>query len=191
MYPKKGDSWMFHKPNRETLKLFAEASGLALIEGETKGEKGDELEDLKKLLKGLPIDGVVSGAVASEYQKDRIEKICDELGLSLLTPLWNRDPIKLLRGMVESKFEIIITSVSAKGFTEEWLGRKIDKKCIEELENLKDKFGVNPVGEGGEYETLVLDAPFFERRIIIKETSSGWRNNRGSLKILEAELDQN
>lgn len=191
MYPKKGDSWMFHKPNRETLKLFVEASGLALIEGETKGEKGDELEDLKKLLKGLPIDGVVSGAVASEYQKDRIEKICDELGLSLLTPLWNRDPIKLLRGMVESKFEIIITSVSAKGFTEEWLGRKIDKKCIEELENLKDKFRVNPVGEGGEYETLVLDAPFFERRIVIKETSSSWRNNRGSLKILEAELDQN
>lgn len=188
MYPKKEDSWMFHKPNPKILNLFAEASGLTLIEGKTKGEKEKELEDLKDLLKGLSIDGVVSGAVASEYQKNRVEKICEELGLSLLTPLWGRNPIKLLQEMVESKFEIVITSVSAKGFTEKWLGRKIDEKCIEELKNLQDKFGVNPVGEGGEYETLVLDAPFFERKIVIKGTSSNWRNDRGSLKILEAEL---
>lgn len=188
MYPKKEDSWMFHKPNPKILNLFAEASGLTLIEGKTKGEKEKELEDLKDLLEGLSIDGVVSGAVASEYQKNRVEKICKELGLSLLTPLWDRNTIKLLQDMVESKFEIAITSVSAKGFTEEWLGRKIDGKCIEELKNLQDKFGVNPVGEGGEYETLVLDAPFFERKIVIKETSSNWRNDRGSLKILEAEL---
>lgn len=188
MYPKREDSWMFHKPNPEILQLFAEASSLNLTEGKTEGGKEEELEDLKSVLRGLSIDGIVSGTVASKYQKDRIEGICEELGLSLLTPVWNREPIKLLRGMVEEEFEIIITSVSAKGFTEEWLGRRIDEKCIEDLKNLQTKHGVNPVGEGGEYETLVLDAPFFKKRIIVKETSSWWKNDRGSLKIEEAEL---
>ncbi len=188
MYPKREDSWMFHKPNPEILHLFAEATSINLIEGKTEGEKEEELEDLKSLLRGLSIDGVVSGAVASKYQKNRIGEICKELGLSLLTPLWNLRPIKLLQEMVEKDFEIIITSVSAKGFTKEWLGRRIDERCIEDLKNLRTKHGVNPIGEGGEYETLVLDAPFFKKKIIVGETSSSWRNNRGSLKIEEAEL---
>ena len=35
----------------------------------------------------------------------------------------------------------------------------------DELERLKDKFGVNVCGEGGEYETFTLDCPLFRHRL--------------------------
>lgn len=188
MYPEKENSWMFHKPEPETLHLFAEASNLPLIEGKTSGGKVEELEDLKSLLENIPVEGIVNGAVASTYQKERIEKICEEIGLISITPLWNKNPFSLLRGMVDGNFETVITSVSAMGFSEEWLGRKIDGECIGDLRKLNEQYKVHPLGEGGEYETLTLDAPFFEKKICLKDTSKNWKGDRGVLEIKDVGL---
>lgn len=188
MIPKKENSWMFHRPNPQIIELLAEATQLPLIKGSTSGIKGRELGDLKSTLEGLSIEGVVSGAVASNYQKNRIERICDILGISCLTPLWKKDPVSLLQKMLDERFKIIITSVSAQGFEKEWLGRKIDEKCLEALKTLKERFGINLAGEGGEYETLVLDAPLFKKKILPIETERIWRENRGHLKIKEVKL---
>lgn len=188
MFPEKEDSWMFHKPNKEILRLYAEASQLPLREGKTTGDKEKELEDLKSLLESLEIEGIVNGAIASTYQKERIEKICKELDLSSINPLWGKDPFSLLREMLKENFEIIITSVAAKGFEKKWLGRKINEECLDDLKKLNEKYGVHPAGEGGEYETLVLDAPFFKKRITLVETNPIWRKTRGHLEISETKL---
>ncbi|KXB06354.1 hypothetical protein AKJ53_00610 [candidate division MSBL1 archaeon SCGC-AAA382F02] len=189
MIPQRADSWMFHQPHSEVMELFAEASNIPLLKGETLGIKEKELEDLKNLLEGLSVDGVVSGALASNYQKTRIDKICEELDLISINPIWQKNPSKLLADMIKEEFEIIITSVSAEGFEKEWLGRKIDRECLEDLKSLKEKFGIHITGEGGEYETLVLDAPYFEKRIVPVETDRVWKGDRGYLKIKEFELE--
>lgn len=190
MIPEREDSWMFHKPNPQLIDLFAEAARLPLRRGETIGTKGQEIEDLKSSLEELSIDGVVSGAVASTYQKDRIERVCEKLDIASLTPLWKEEPLSLLRDMLEDKLKIIITSVSAEGFGREWLGRKIDEKCLDDLKELRGEYGIHIAGEGGEYETLVLDAPFFKERIVPVKTERIWEGDRGCLKIEEAELAQ-
>lgn len=190
MIPERSDSWMFHRPDSEIMKLISEASGIPLVVGETEGVEGEELEDLRALLEGVEADGVVSGAVASNYQRDRIVEICDDLDLEYLFPLWGDEPLELLEGMLEDGFEIIITSVSAQGLDSNWLGRRIDGDCIEDLEALHGEFGIHVTGEGGEYETLVLDAPFFDERIDLVETERVWRGDRGHLKIKGAELNQ-
>jgi ABC transporter with metal-binding/Fe-S-binding domain ATP-binding protein len=183
-------SWMFHTININITPCQAEAMGIKQLMRPTSGEKNVELGDLKETIAAVrnEIDGVVAGAIASSYQKDRIDRICKELNLASIAPLWGRDSIELLREMIDVGLEIIITSVAAQGFDKKWLGRKIDEKCVNDLTKLHKKFGINICGEGGEYESLVLDAPFFKKRIEVIEAERIWRGTNGYLLIKQAEL---
>ncbi|MGC9345480.1 MAG: diphthine--ammonia ligase, partial [Candidatus Bathyarchaeales archaeon] len=163
MIPLREDSWMFHYPNIQLVDLFAEAVEIPLVKAETSGIKEKEVEDLKRLIERLDVEGIVSGAIASNYQKTRIEKICKQLKLKSITPLWHENPLDILNEILELKFEVIITGVYAYGFSREWLGRKIDENTVEALMELNRQYSVSLVGEGGEYETLVLDALFFKK----------------------------
>jgi predicted ATP pyrophosphatase (TIGR00289 family) len=189
MFPLREDSWMFHYPNIRLVQLFAEAVEIPLISAETSGIREEEVEDLKRLVGKLNVEALVSGAVASNYQKTRVEEICKQVGLKCLTPLWQKDPHEILNEILNLKFNVIITGVYAYGFSEEWLGRKIDKATIEALTELNRQYGVSLVGEGGEYETLVLDAQFFKKRIKIIEAERVWRSQGGYLLIKEAKLE--
>ena len=151
--------------------------------------KEREVEDLKRLIEGLDVDAIVSGAIASAYQKSRIEKICGQLKLKCIAPLWHKNPLNILREIVDLKFEVMITGVYAYGFSGEWLGRKIDDATIEALMELNRHYGISLVGEGGEYETLVLDAPFFKGRIKIIEAENIWKNQSGYFLIAKAKLE--
>ncbi len=186
---KRLDSWMFHVPNVSLVGLFGQAAGFEVVWGETGGIKEMEVEDLRRVLAGLDVDGVVSGAVASKYQKSRVDDVCRELGLVSVAPLWGDDPLELLRETADLGFEVVFTSVSALGFDENWLGRLLDENTIGELVELNRRFGVSVVGEGGEYETLVLDAPYFrEKKIDLVETEKVWDGQNGWLKIGKARL---
>lgn len=188
MIPLKEDSWMFHYPNIRLIDLFAEAVGIPLVKAETAGIKDKELEDLKRLIAKLDVEGIVSGAIASDYQKTRIEKICNQLKLKCITPIWHENPQKLLQEILDFNFEVIITGVYAYGFSDKWLGRKIDHATIEELLALNRQYGVSIVGEGGEYETFVLDAPFFKQKISVIEAERIWKGQGGYFQIKKAGL---
>ncbi len=188
MIPQRPDSWMFHYPNIHLADLFAEAVGIPLVKGETSGVKETELENLKRLLANLQVDGVVTGAIMSQYQKKRIDRICQELNLKSIAPLWHENPQKLLAEMVDLNFEVLIVGVYAYGFDITWLGRKINQKTISDLIKLSKKYQISVVGEGGEYETLVLDAPFFKKRIQLVQTEKIWENHSGYLLVKKAKL---
>ncbi|MEM3696482.1 MAG: TIGR00289 family protein [Candidatus Bathyarchaeia archaeon] len=189
MIPLREDSWMFHYPNIRLVDLFSKAVEIPLVKAETLGIKEKEVEDLKRVIEKLDVDAIVSGAIASNYQKTRVEKICEQLNLKCLTPLWQKNPIEILEEIVNLKFHVIITGVYAYGFNREWLGKKINEKTIEALKELSRQYGVSVVGEGGEYETLVLDAPFFKKRIKIVEVEKVWKNQSGYLLVKKAELE--
>jgi len=190
MIPLKEDSWMFHYPNIQLTDLFAEAADIPLMKKQTAGIKEEEIEDLKSILATLDVEGVVSGAVASQYQKLRIQKLCTELDLTSITPLWKEDPRMLLEELIQSSFKVIITGVYAYGFDQTWLGREINASTVNSLLDLYRKHRISPIGEGGEYETLVLDAPFFNKRIELLETEKKWENQRGTLVVRKARLTE-
>ncbi len=179
---------MFHFPNVHLTKLFAEAVGIQLVSGETAGVKEGELEDLKNLLATLDVDGVVSGVVLSRYQRKRIDKVCRELNLESIAPLWKENPIELLKEIVSLKFDVVIVGVYAYGFDESWLGRKIDSNTVTDLVELNKRYQISVIGEGGEYETLVLDAPFFEKRIQLVRVERVWEDHSGYMLVEEARL---
>jgi diphthine-ammonia ligase len=188
MIPQREDSWMFHFPNIHLANLFAKAVEIPLVKAETVGVKETELEDLKSLLATLDIEGVVSGAISSRYQKERIDQVCRELNFESIAPLWQEDSMQLLTEIINLNFEVIIVGVYAYGFDQNWLGRKIDSATIKNLVELNDKYRISLVGEGGEYETLVLDAPFFRKRIQVLRTQRIWENHSGYLFVKEAKL---
>jgi len=169
LLPKTSGSYMFHYPNIKLAKYQAEALNLPLLAKITKAEKEDELKDmeiiLKKAIRKYKIQALISGALASNYQKSRIENLCKKLNLKSIAPLWGINPEKYLGELIKNNFKVIITGVSADGLDESFLGRKIDNKLIEDLKKLNIHLG----GEGGEYETFVLDCPLFKKKIIVSK----------------------
>jgi predicted ATP pyrophosphatase (TIGR00289 family) len=166
--------------------------GIPLYKVVTKGEKEEELKDLgkavSKLRKKLEIDTLVSGAIESNYQKTRIDALCEEGGLNSLTPMWHRQPEELLKEMLDTGFEIVFTAVAAEGFTAEWLHRRLDYQALEDLITLNRKFGVHVSLEGGEGETFVKDAPFFRKKIEFIAFEKVWNRDSGYLVVKKARL---
>jgi diphthine-ammonia ligase len=165
MIPKRDDSYMFHFPNIHLTELLSRAVEIPLAKAETSGIKEKELGDLKKLLASLDVEGVVSGAVFSSYQKQRIQRICDELGLKSVTPLWHQDPLDLMNELIDLKFNVIIVGVYAYGFDKSWLGKEINSATLEKLVELHKKYQISLVGEGGEYESWVFVSTLLKKSI--------------------------
>jgi len=185
---KRDDSYMFHTVNIDLASKVAEAMGIESIVVDTLGEKEEELMDLQNALRELDIDGVATGAIASKYQKTRVDMVCEDLNLEHLSPLWGRNTEVLLNEMMDAGMEIIITSVAAMGLDEKWLGRRIDEGAAKDLKSLNEKYGVDICGEGGELETLVVDAPWFKERLEILKATPVFDGVRGVYNIEAVEL---
>jgi ABC transporter with metal-binding/Fe-S-binding domain ATP-binding protein len=187
--PRDVESLMFHFPAARWTRIQAEAMGLP---HRTIDAGRDELlslqEGLGKLEGQLGIEGVVTGAVASDYQKSRIDQICDTLGLKSFAPLWRKDPNILVNDLKSSGFKIILSGVGAAGLDESWLGQELTDQRWALLEKASKKHGIHLTGEGGEYETFVVDAPNFERRVSVDKTVNRWDGQSGYLVIEQASL---
>lgn len=181
------ESYMFHVPNVALTLVQAKAMGLPIVFKRTEGEKEAELKDLREALKEakqeFSADGVVCGAIASEYQRKRVAKVCKELKLKLLAPLWGVEPYRYLKNLIRNKFKVIIVEVAAAGLGEEFLGRKLNSQLLKKLLTVHKKYKIHIAGEGGEYETLVLACPLFKRQIKVEETKIEWHGNSGVLRI--------
>jgi diphthine-ammonia ligase len=191
VFPQSKESWMFHFPALEWTKLQAEAIGLPQSIIQTRGEKEDELRDLAGglgKLKRLGVDTVVSGAVASEYQRTRIDNVCDELGLKSIAPLWHKKQEQLVKEQIDSGFQIIVTACNALGLDEKWLGKKLEASDLPKLVKLKEKYGLNVAFEGGEAETFVLAAPMFKAPLTVVRSTPHWRGDAGYLELEDVRL---
>ena len=176
------DSMMFQIPGTSIAEFQSDVSGIPSLEFRIRGTPEEEILDLQKNLieSGLEYDAVVTGAIRSDYQKTRIERMCHELEKISFAPLWHNNPRSHLEELYAHGFEVLISSVSCEGLGKEWLGKKIDSKSLTELNYLSQEYGFNMDGEGGEYETIVVNAPHFENRIEF-EGDTHWDGVRGHI----------
>lgn len=185
------ESYMFHVPNIHLTNLLAEALEIPIIIADTNGVKEAELEDLKKefqKLKKLGVEAIYTGALYSEYQKSRIEKLGSEVGLEIISPYWHVDELEYMKEIVSLGFKVIISGVFADGLDESWLGREIDDEAIEEIVKLNKEYYVDIAFEGGEAETLVVDGPIFKKSIKILDAEKEWNYDNGVYIIKDANL---
>ncbi|HJJ48637.1 MAG TPA: diphthine--ammonia ligase [Methanocorpusculum sp.] len=158
--PANPESYMFHSVNLNAVPVMAQRSGMEYVGIKSAGEKEAELADLKAGLAKLDIEGVTVGAIESEYQRSRVAKICESLGLEMYTPLWGADPHTVLENAARL-LDARIVVTAADGLGENVLGKRIDKELIRVLDEVARRRRIHIAGEGGEYESLVLNAPFF------------------------------
>jgi len=186
--PKAGESWIFHVPNIGIVPLMAESLGIELVTAETSGSEEDDLRSLREALSNLDVEGIVTGAVWSDYQWDRMNAVCGDLDLKVITPLWRKDQDTVLNEMLAAGIKAIIIGCYAEGFDESWLGREINAEASEDLRGLRDRYGISVIGEGGEYESMTLDSPMQSRPLSIAEYEKEWKKGSGTLIVKRAEL---
>ena len=172
---KNKDSYMFHTPSISKVEKQAEVLNIPLIIKNTEGKKEEELKDLEKAIleakEKYNIDGIVTGAIKSVYQVSRIGDICNKLGLKCINPLWQKSELEYLSELIRNKFKVILVGVFAYPFNESWLLREIDSGFLFDIKKLNEKYDIHVAGEGGEFESFVLDCPLYSRplKIVDKE----------------------
>jgi|SRR3989344_179664 len=181
------ESYMFHTPSISKTKLQAEAMGIPLIIKGTMGIKEEELNDLedaiKLSIKEYGIKGIVTGAVESVYQASRIQGICNKLNIECFNPLWQKDQIELLQDLLKEKFRVIVTGVSAYPLNGSWLGREINQDFIFDIKRLNEKYKINPAGEGGEFETFVIECPLFKKPLRVTGANFSGEENSWRMEL--------
>ena len=175
-------SEMFHVPNYKIARYVANLIGLDTVFI----WENNFFTDLLNLTKKLNAEAIISGAIASNFQKTRIERFCTENGLLSYSPLWLMDQEKELRTVILSGIKPIIVSVSAEGLEKELLGRQIDENTISEFKRLKNRLGINMAGEGGEYESLVVG--YKNKKLKIEEFEDVEDGSQAYRKINKIEL---
>ncbi|ORZ05425.1 protein E01A2.5 [Absidia repens] len=179
------DSYMYQTVGHDAIHFYADCMELPLYRRDITGQPiaqeseytlthNDETEDLFFLLKEIlekhpDIKGVSVGAILSNYQRVRVEHVCERLGLTSLAYLWERNQKELLAEMVDAGVNAILIKVAAMGLKSSHLGKTLEQ-MYPELCSLNDKYDLHICGEGGEYETFTLDCPLFKKRIVLDET---------------------
>jgi ABC transporter with metal-binding/Fe-S-binding domain ATP-binding protein len=192
VFPESQDSWMFHLPALRWTSLQAESIGIPQVKISTKGIKEEEIEDLatglQEAKKELGVEAIVSGAVASEYQRTRLDNVCERLGLKSFAPLWHKKQEQLVKDEVEAGFEIIVTACNAMGVDKKWLGRTLGPNDVGDLVKLNKKYGLSIAFEGGEAETFTLSGPIFKRRLSVLSSTPHWKVDSGYLELNDVRL---
>ncbi len=173
------DSMMYHAIEPHMARVISSSIG---IENDIYG-LSDNPKDLEIVLKNYDEKIVISGAIASDYQKTRIDRICENLNKIHYTPLWHKDQFLLLREILNAGFRFIFVGVFAEGLDRSFIGKEFDENMLSKLRSLYAKYKINPSGEGGEYETLVIDAPIMKERIKIKNYDIIWKGESGYMDI--------
>jgi len=187
IFPENVDSFMFHKPDMKLLKRQAEMLGIELIVQKSKGVENKELDELELLIGSVKgkVEGIVAGGIGSNYQGDRVGKICEKYGLELILPLWDYTADKLWDELIDLGFKIMITKISCEGLPKELLGKILDRRDFEALQKLSRKFKFRLDFEGGEAETSVLQMPGFKKEIKVSFNSESDGNYRYFIKNLK------
>jgi len=192
--PLSEESMLLHFPNIELTKLQSKSMGIPQIYIESRSNETEtEVNLIEKILAKAKsehdLEGLVHGGILSEFQKNIFDRVCSKLNLKLISPLWQKEQIEYMKNLIESNFHFIITSISADGLDEKWLGKEITIQDLEKLDQLSKKYGFNINFEGGEAETIVIDCPLFSHPIMILKSRKIWDGIRGRFEILDAELD--
>ena len=187
MLPEDPESMLYHTHNVKHVKSIAESIGLNWYGFEAKKE--EEEKALERALKNLNAELLITGGIASNYQKDIFDRVAESANMKHLAPLWGMKPYDVLKEIISMKMDAMIVAVAAYGLDENWLGRHLTKESVDELLRLSEKYHFSPVGEGGDFDSFVLDAPLYKKRLIPLRFIKRWEKDSGALEIQELMME--
>ncbi len=178
-----------HGLSVQVLQAQSQAIGIPLVQRRTTWN-GYEAE-FKKMLRAFKqegIEGGIFGDIDIAGHREWVERVCGEENITPHLPLWGEEQGEILRDFIASGFKAIVVATKADVLGEEWLGRRIDLDFIDQLSELKKTKDITLCGEAGEYHTIVVDGPLFQKRMEIGETRKVLRDKHWFLEILSTDL---
>jgi diphthine-ammonia ligase len=177
---------MSHGLDPKLIVAQSQAIGIPTIQREVTWDTYEEgFKTVMKELKQIGVKGAVFGDIDISEHLDWVIRVCNEVGILYMEPLWHLDRVQILKEFINAGFEAIIVNAKADIFGEEWLGRKVDESFIEDLRRLHSKYSFDICGEMGEYHTLVIDGPIFKRRIKISDNRRVLKNGYWKYWLLD------
>lgn len=160
------DSYLYQHQEEDVAKTLAQAVGLPLVLVRAENSE-EELGRLEEALRSLDVHAFLIGGLLSEYQRTKFNEVGRRVGIPCFAPLWRKDQSLLLTDLL-NHFEVMLVKVASMGLTGDDLGKILDRTLYDRLHELARTMGLSAVGEGGEYETLVLNAPFFQGKVEVE-----------------------
>ena len=159
----------FHGVTPDIIKLQGELIGIPVLQPKVTDDMENYEREFKEGVKAVKgIDSMIFGDIYLQEHLDWIIRVCKDMNISPVEPLWGMEAETIAKEFVELGFKTIIISAQAGKIGKEFVGREFDKKMIEEFK----KLGVCPCGENGEFHTLVIDGPLFKQPIKIKKAET-------------------
>jgi ABC transporter with metal-binding/Fe-S-binding domain ATP-binding protein len=182
------ESYLYHYQKEDIANALAEAIDIPMLIVKAKNER-EEFNNICNTLRELKVEALLIGGLLSEFQRNKFNEIAKQVEIPCFAPLWRKDH-KLLLQDLKNYFHVIFTTVASMGFNESDIGKKLDDNMFKRLNQLNRNYGVSIGGEGGEYETLVLDAPFYKKKIVIENAEVIWDETKsfGYYKINKLKL---
>ena len=175
-----------HGISSDLIALQAEAIGIPIIQVKSSWEGYEaKFKEAVEELKEKGVKGGVFGDIDLQEHKEWVDRVCSEIKVASIEPLWGNDPREILMEFVNAGFKALVIKVKANFFGEEWLGREINKQFINDLPE-----EIHPCGEHGEYHTFVVDGPLFQRRVEIIKSDKKFEDRNWLLDISEYRLSK-
>jgi diphthine-ammonia ligase len=175
-----------HGVRTDVINKQAKAMGLAVIQPRSSWETYEA--EFKKAVSALKQQGIevgIFGDIDLEGHREWVERVSTEVGIKAVLPIWKEKRELILREFIEAGFEAIVIATKKDVLGDEWLGRTVDRDFIDDMSKIE---GVDIAGENGEYHTLVLSGPVFEKRITIIQSEKIIRDDHCFLDISECEV---
>jgi diphthine-ammonia ligase len=189
MMDEKGEWSWFHRFPLEVLKQQSAAMDIPLLHNpSTLNTYEDDFTRAITTMKKEGIEGGVFGDIETDHHRQWVEDICARSGVTAHLPLWHLSQDDIMDDFIGQGFVAVITACNEKYFGEEWLGGKLDTDFLADVAEMQKTTDVTPCGEMGEYHTLVIDGPIFQKRIEIQETANRYNNGYWFLEIQKSEL---
>jgi len=177
---------MTHGINSSLIYAQSQAMGIPIVQRRTMWNTYEE--NFKEALSELKNDGVeggVFGDIDLQMHRDWVERVCSELNIRPILPLWGLKREQILNDFIDRGFEAIVVSARADLFSDRWIGHRVDNKLVKYLHDCK----IDLCGESGEYHTFVTYGPIFKKRIKILDSKSVIKNGYKFLDILKYRID--
>lgn len=172
-----------HLENQKVLKLISDSVGIPLV------TVNKDFDDMRKALKKLQADTLVTGIMTTAEHIDYYKEILDPIGIKIHAPLFGKNPITALSEMLQLGFKLLIIEVNTNfGSPKNWLGKELDENLLGEIKKLEVDKKINPIGEWGEYHTIVMDCPIYKKRLNVIKSKTVWKGTKGYLVIKKADL---
>ncbi len=171
-----------HGLSTRWIRLQAKAMGLPLMQQATTSANYEAV--YTSTLSKLKSEGVnygIFGDIDFEPHREWITRVCASAKLMPILPLWQEHQEDIAKNFIALGFEAVVVATQADLLGEEWLGRKFDQAFLKELSAYDDE--ISPCGEAGEFHTLVVDGPLFNKRLELHDTQKEKGNNHWYLKI--------